>query len=182
MSDGVKINTERFFERLERLLAHIGQQSGLWGGCDAVTIPLGPLSSDVNYSKSSALHLYLLGYEFPDSVIVITKRKFYFMATDRKLRYLRDALIPFQNENTPKIILLEKSKDEGQNREHMNELINAMRKDKGKKIGTFIKQQFDGKFVPQWMQMVKDSQLELHEISPALGQFFVIKDESELVR
>jgi nucleosome binding factor SPN SPT16 subunit len=183
MSDGVKINHVRFFERLARLEAHIElHKNSLWGGCDAITIPLASSSSDVNYSKSAALHLYLLGYEFPESIIVITKKNFYFMSAPKKLAYLQESLIPHQNENTTKITLLEKTKDDGQNRENMNALINAMRKDKGKKVGSFFKQQFEGKFAPLWIQMVKDSQLDMHEVAPAFGYFFAVKDETELVR
>jgi len=181
MSDGVKISAERFFERLARLETHMStHKEGLWGGCGAISIPLGASAGDVTYSKSAAMHLYLLGYEFPDSVMVLTKGHFYFMATNKKLSYFKDQIVPHQNESTPKITLLEKSKDEGQNRENMNDLINAIRKDKGKKIGSFFKQEFDGKFIPQWITMLKDSQLDTHEIGPALSNFFLVKDESEL--
>jgi len=181
MSDGVKISAERFFERLARLEAHMSaHKEGFWGGCGAISIPLGPSTGDVNYSKSAALHLYLLGYEFPDTVMVLTKGHFYFMATAKKLSYFKEQIVPQQNENTPKITLLEKSKDEGQNRENMNELINAMRKDKGKKIGSFFKASFEGKFIPNWITMLKDSQLDTFEIGAALGNFFLVKDESEL--
>ena len=182
-ADGVKINAERFFERLARLEGHMAtNKDALWGGCTGISIPLGANSGTVAYSKSAAMHLYLLGYEFPDTVMVLTKGHFLFMATSKKLAYFKEQIIPHQKENTSKIVLLEKSKDEGQNREYLNELINAIRKDKSKKVGSFLKQEFEGKFVPQWMTMLKDSQLDLFEISPALSDFFAIKDENELVR
>eukprot|EP00605_Chrysophyceae_sp_TOSAG23-4_P002193 GSChrysophyteH1.ASY1.ANO1.2423.1 assembled CDS len=175
----MQINAERFFSRLTKLEEHWLANKELWGGSDSLCIPIGPASEGQIYSKSSALHLYLMGYEFPDSVIVITKGKFYFMATAKKNKLFEDSVLPAMNENTQTVVLLEKTKDDGQNREHMNDLLNRMREKGGKKVASFFKQPFEGKFIPTWMQMLKDSQLEMHEASPSFGSFFAIKDEDE---
>ena len=178
---GIQINAERFFERLTRLEEHWAKNKELWGGADSLCIPLGPSTEGSTYSKSASLHLYLMGYEFPDSVIVITKGKFYFMATAKKNKFFEDSILPAMNENTQTVVLLEKTKDDGQNRENMNDLLNRMREKNGKKVASFFKQTFDGKYIPLWMQMLNDSQLDMHEAGPAFGSFFAGKDADELV-
>lgn len=177
----VKIDTARFFERLNRLVAHWDDNSGLWGGSKTICIPMGTSSGEQSYSKMASLHLYLLGYEFPDTLMVITKTDFYFMGTSKKCGYLKDALSEKAKEDgNINLHLLEKSKDDGQNREYQNDLLNHMRKS-GKIVGCFLKTVFEGKFVPGWMDMLKGSQLELHEITPSIGDFLSIKDSDEMV-
>ena len=177
---GVRIDAERFFKRLSLLETHWSENKDAWGGSDALCIPLGPSGEGLEYSKSSSLHLFLMGYEFPDTVMVITKGKFFFMATAKKLKYFEESVLPAMNENTQQVVLLEKTKDDGQNRENMNDLINRMRENKGKKVASFFKATFEGKFIPQWMTMLKDSQLDMHEAGPAFGHFFAQKDSDEL--
>jgi nucleosome binding factor SPN SPT16 subunit len=180
---GITINSERFFARLSKLQSHFEKnKADLYGNSDSLVIPLGSSTGDVAYSKAASLHLYLLGFEFPDSIIIIRKGTFHFMATAKKCQYLREFLVPNANENTSTIELIEKTKDDGQNRENMNELVNILRKDKGKKVGSIFKQSegFQGKFIPGFMTMVKDSQLDMVEIANALSSFFMLKDQDEL--
>jgi nucleosome binding factor SPN SPT16 subunit len=176
----ISLNSERFYERLERLQTDwMSHKSGIWGGADALCIPLGAVGDEINYSKSSAFHLHLFGYEFADSLIVITRNNFYFMATAKKCGMLEKDLVG--KHETIKVHLLVRSKDEGQNREHFNELSNVVRKNNGKRLGSLFKAEYEGNFIPNWMGFVDQSQLEKVEIAPALGLFLSIKDETELV-
>lgn len=183
----VSISAERFFERLGRLDTHINENRGtLYGGSDAVTFCLGTSSDDSVYSKSSAMHLYLFGYEFPDSIMVLTKGHFYFMATAKKNGILQKSLVAAQaaSGSTIQLHFVEKTKDEGQNRENFHELLNAVRgaKGGGKKIGGVWKEleKAEGPFVGTWLGMVTDSQLDKIDVAPALGLFFSVKDDSEI--
>jgi nucleosome binding factor SPN SPT16 subunit len=181
---GVQLNAERFFTRLGRLEKSIQEsKSTTWGDIDGLCICAGLSSDDHLYTKSSSLHLYLLGYEFSDTVLLLTKGTLYFMASEKKCGIWRDQILPHAENYQTKIELLEKTKDDGMNREHMNRLLNAVRgKDnKGKKIGSLFKLQYDGKFISTWMDMVKGSQLEMFEAAPAIGKLLSIKDENELV-
>jgi len=176
---GVQINSERFFQRLERLQTNIASHKvSVWGNADSICIPMGS-SNDALYSKSASMHLYLLGFEFPDSIMVLTKGNFYFMATAKKCDILKTALTGASSSTT--LHFLEKTKDEGQNTENFNVIINAIRKS-GKKVGTLLKAEFDGSFVPAWSRSLEQSLIETFEIASAIGLFLSIKDESELVR
>ena len=180
----IAIDTERFFARLckleESLTSH---KEALWDGMDALCIPSGPSDADTPYSKGAAMHLFLLGYEFPDSIMLLTKGNFYFMATAKKCKYLKEWLVDKQNENTNKIKihLLERTKDDGENRELMHNLLGAARKNHGSKLGSLYKQDFQGKFIPGWMEMVKGSGLDMIEAAPSIGKFLSVKEESEIV-
>lgn len=174
------LNAERFYERLERIQTHwMSHKSGIWGGCDAMFIALGAGADEINYSKSSSFFLYLLGYEFADSLIVVTRNNFYFMATAKKCGMLEKDLVG--KHDTIKINLLTRTKDEGMNREHFNELSNAVRKGGGKRIGSVFKAEYEGNFIPSWLAFLEQSQLEKFDITPALGLYLSIKDETELV-
>jgi nucleosome binding factor SPN SPT16 subunit len=177
----ITLNAERFYARLERLQTDwMSHKSGAWGGSDALCIPLGAVGDEINYSKSSSFHLFLFGYEFADTLIVITRNNFYFMATQKKCNMLEKDLVG--KHDTIKLHLLVRSKDEGQNREYFNELGNAIRKGGGKRLGSLFKAEFPGNFIPTWINFVDMSQLEKFDIAPALGLFLSTKDETELVQ
>lgn len=178
----VNINAEKFFQRLERLQTHwTTHKSTVWGGSDAICIPLGgAVGSDMNYSKSSSMHLYLLGYEFPDSIMIITRNSFHFMATAKKCSYLESALLGTSSPIS--VNFLRKEKDEGVNRENFHNLLGVIRKGGGKRVGSLFSAEYDGTFIPLWMELVEQSQLDRFEIAPSLGLFFANKDEGELVR
>ena len=179
----ITIDAERFFARLGKLEGSLTAHKADWDGMDALCIPLGPTDADTPYSKGASMHLYLLGYEFPDSIMLLTKGNFYFMATPKKCKYLKEWIVDKQDENTNniKIHLLERTKDDGQNRELMHNLLSAARKNNGSKLGSFYKQDFQGKVIPSWMEMVKGSGLDMIEAAQPIGKFLSVKDETEIV-
>lgn len=186
MSEEIIINAEKFYQRLERLQTDwLSNKNTIWGGSDALLIGMGTASDDVSYNKSSSLNLYLFGYEFPDSIILIIRNNFYFMSSSKKCSYLETFLLNSEtSKNINSIInlhIIKKTKDEGQNRENMNVLINAIRKNNGKKVGSLYKNEYNGNFIPSFMDMIDNNQLEKYEISSALGLFLAVKDETELV-
>jgi nucleosome binding factor SPN SPT16 subunit len=179
----VSIDADRFFTRIKRVEEHLAShKGGVWEGCESLCIPLGTSDESVPYSKSASMHLYLLGYEFPNSIMLLTKGNFYFMATAEKCKYLKDSILPKQDENASiKIHLVERSKDSGANRELMHDLLGAVRKNHGSKLASLFKTDYQGKFVPEWMEMVKGSGLDMIEATPGLSHLLSTKDETELV-
>ena len=172
----VVINPERFFQRLERLQAHWKEnKTRYYNGADVLCIPFGTTDENV-YSKASSLHFYLLGYEFPDSIIIITPKSFHFMATAKKCAYLESALMT--SENAISVNIIKKEKDEGVNRENFHNLMHLVRKT-GKNIGSMFKEKYAGSFIPGWMEFVNQSQVDMIEIAGAIGMFFAVKDEAE---
>jgi nucleosome binding factor SPN SPT16 subunit len=174
------INKEKFTERLEKLQNDWqSKKSTSYNLADALCIPLGTAGESI-YSKSSSFHLYFFGNEeLTDSVIIITKNTFYFMSSTKKVNFVKgqlgDSLGSFN------LIYLERTKDEGLNRENFNKLMNAVRKGNGKKLGSFFKDKFNGSFMSSWMEFVESSQIEKSDVTAAFGTFFAMKDEQEIV-
>ena len=77
----IQISSDKFYLRLQRLIDAWTSNKTSWGGADSLCIMLGTREEESSYSKSSSLHLYLLGYEITDSIIIITKNSFTFMAS-----------------------------------------------------------------------------------------------------
>ena len=175
----ITIDADIFFNRLDAIKSHwLAHKEDIWGGADALCIPMGSVKEqDVVYSKSSSLHLYLLGYEFPDSLIVITPDRLYFMATQKKIAYIET----LKDENKFPIVTLVKSKDEAANRENFKVIINDIKGHGGKQLGTLLRGDFDGRFVPSWNDAVQSDLLDTVDISRGLGYILSIKDAAEQV-
>lgn len=173
---GETVDSQRFFERLGKIQTHWLSNKTAFDDADALCICYGARSEELEYSKFSTFHLYLYGFEFPDSITLITKDSFYFMATPKKCNMFES----LTSNNSVSINLLQRSKDEGVNRENLHKLINAVRKTGGKKIGSIFKFDYQGSFIPSWIEFISNNQLDKAEISPALGIFFSKKDENEI--
>ena len=57
-------------------------------------VDTGSANEDVVYSKSSALHMWLLGYEFTDTVCVFCSRALFVLTTGKKGAHLRARCLP----------------------------------------------------------------------------------------
>lgn len=44
----------------------------------------GSLDDENPYSKTSSIHNWLLGYEFPDMLMLLTQEMIYFLTSDKK--------------------------------------------------------------------------------------------------
>jgi nucleosome binding factor SPN SPT16 subunit len=178
-----QINAERFYQRLGRLVDNwYSHKTTLWGSVDAICIPNGAnVDNDAsNISKSASMQLHLLGYEIPDSIIVITKTSFWFMATEKKCNLLEGSL--GSNATSPiSFNVLKRSKDEAMNKENMTKLVNVIRKGGGNKIGSIFKAEYHGTFIPSWLTMIDENQLEKIDVATSIGLYLSVKDEAEMV-
>ena len=176
----VNIDSDLFYSRLERLQRDwlTNQDLDVWGdGAEVICIPMGSSKDqDVVYSKSSAIHLFLLGYEFPDSLFILTKKCLYFMATSKKIAFLE----AIRKEDKIPMKFFQKTKDDAVNRDNFRAILDEIRTSNSLKMGTILKAQFEGKFINSWMDVLKTEGVETTEISKGLGLFLSVKDKSEL--
>ena len=176
----IQINADKFYSRLNRLIENWNSNKSInWSNADALCIMLGTREDEINYSKASAFHLYLLGYEITDSIIIITKTSFIFMSSDKKCNYLESSLA--KNSSSISFSCLHKTKDVGMNRENFNSLLSSIRKTGGNKIGTFLQLELKGAFIQSWLSCIEQSQLEKVEISKGISLLLSVKDDAELV-
>ena len=59
-------------------------KEGVYKGADALVIDTGSASEEELYSKSAALQTWLLGYEFPDTIIAICSRSITVLTSSKK--------------------------------------------------------------------------------------------------
>ncbi|TXG48907.1 hypothetical protein EZV62_024782 [Acer yangbiense] len=81
--------SETFSTRLKTFYSHWKEtKSDLWGSADVLAIATPPASEDLRYLKSSALNIWLLGYEFPETIMVFTKKQIHFLCSQKKASLL----------------------------------------------------------------------------------------------
>ncbi|ODV60598.1 chromatin-remodeling protein SPT16 [Ascoidea rubescens DSM 1968] len=113
---------------------------------------VGVSDSDYNpYQKSLILQNYLLGYEFPSTLIFITKDLLIFVTSLSKGKYLKHLT------NDKDILLWTRSKNAAQNLKIFNDLIDKIVQlnpdSKSINIGVPIKDKVQGKFINEWNQV-----------------------------
>jgi nucleosome binding factor SPN SPT16 subunit len=177
----VQINSELFYSRLNKIITHWTSNKSspaLYDNSNVLVIPMGAVKgADVIYSKSSALHLYLLGYEFPESLMIITPNIFYFITTQKKAAYLE----AIKDDTKFPIETFYKTKDENANKEIFRNMLSIIKKNYGTTIGTLVKGEYEGKFIPLWNEYVTSESFNTVEISRGLGVILSTKDATELV-
>ncbi|KAG0149685.1 hypothetical protein CROQUDRAFT_88765, partial [Cronartium quercuum f. sp. fusiforme G11] len=200
MSD-VKLNVELFYRRLGFVLDE-------WKTAteeDTEKLPLpstGALlfvagnADEANpYRKTGALQTYLLGYEFPSTLMLITPDEVTFLCSEGKakiLRVLENAdKSKFKDSNSVNaaisVKILVKTKDVTQANKAMEEVLSAIEEvvGSGKKLGCLLKDKYAGKFVDEWNTFVKSKKKtdlfkEASDISSGLSVMLAVKEEEEL--
>ncbi|GFH23153.1 uncharacterized protein HaLaN_20721, partial [Haematococcus lacustris] len=82
---GVSVDAVTFGKRLKQLYAQWQEtNTAAWGGARAILVSVGAASEDLRYLKSLALHLWLFGYELPDTVLVFTSNELHVLSSQKK--------------------------------------------------------------------------------------------------
>lgn len=83
------INLENFSKRLKMLYSHWSEfKNDLWAGSEVLAVATPPPSEDLRYLKSSALNIWLIGYEFPDTIMVFMQKEIHFVCSQKKVSLL----------------------------------------------------------------------------------------------
>ena len=150
-----------------------------WGGADSVVIVAGKGGEEQTvYWVSVAAQLYLLDVELPESVILMTKGKLYFLGSSSKVKKLR---VLENYEKKPAELAVElvvKEKDDCS--AQLDELLGVARQ-AGPKVGTILKEAAFGTFAAGWQKLL-DTADDLASVDVCAGVLEAIagKDEIEL--
>lgn len=148
---------------------------------DAVVVPLGQCET-ITYSKSTAFQTWLFDYEISDIIMVFCNQCMYFLATKKKIDFLR----PIQDKpdgitNVPKVELLVRDKTD-KNKANFDKIIEGIKQSRsGKTIGIFAKDTFPGDFFKEWSDQINsETHFEKVDLSFPIGYLMAVKDELEL--
>jgi len=188
-----EVNVEKFYERLNKIHAHFTKHSeGAWNGANCLSINKGASDEDNRYLKSTVLHLYLFGYELPDTVLLLTKDgECIVLAAKRKCEFLEPAVGKEPKKGSVKKLTLLTRNKADENAENIEEMLKEARGDsngKKVKIGVIMKEfksndgAKEGSNVSGWVKKLKDSssKTEVVDVTGGISIVMAVKDKEEL--
>lgn len=180
MADEVSIDNNAFHHRLQSLITQwkADKRSGnsVFGDAGSIVVAMGKTDEGAGFHKANALQYWLLGYEFPTTLFLITLEGFYTITTKKKATYL-EAL---KDGKTPVEIMV-RGKDADENKKLFERCLEII-KSAGGKVGVITKELSSGPFVTEWKAALSEIRKEVEEvdISAALSAVMAVKDEHEL--
>ncbi|PHH88973.1 hypothetical protein CDD83_6809 [Cordyceps sp. RAO-2017] len=177
----IKIDGKLFQERISHFATawknDLRSKDGLFGGASSIVIMMGKVEEVPEFHKNNAMHFWLLGYEFPTTLMLFTVDTLYILTTQKKAKHLdqlKGGRFPIE--------VLVRGKDAAENEKLFVSIADKI-KAAGDKVGTIAKDTSRGPFVDEWKKVFADQckGVEEVDISAALSTHaFAVKDESEL--
>ncbi|XP_075068227.1 FACT complex subunit SPT16 [Mixophyes fleayi] len=179
----VSLDKEAYYRRIKRLYSNWKKGEDDFSNVDAIVVSVG-VDEEIVYAKSTALQTWLFGYELTDTIMVFCEEKIIFMASKKKVEFLKQIANTKGNENangTPAITLLIREKQNDSNKANFDKMLEAIRgSKKGKRIGVFSKDKFPGDFMKSWYDCLNKEDLDKMDISAAVAYTFAVKEDGEL--
>lgn len=181
MAEEVSIDKTAFHSRLSAFVAQwkADKRSGnnIFGDVGSIVIVTGKSDETQGFHKANALQFWLLGYEFPATLFLLTLESIYIITTKKKAAYLE----PLKDGGKLNVEILVRSKDAEENQKQFERILESI-KAAGKKVGIIAKDLSTGPFVTEWKTAFQDVSKDVEEvdISPALSHVMAVKDEQEL--
>lgn len=180
------INLDNFSKRLKMLYSHWNKcKSDLWGDSDALAIATPPTSEDLRYLKSSALHVWLVGYEFPETIMLFMKKQIHVLCSQKKASLLNVVKKSAKEAVGVEIIMHVKPKnDDGAGlMESLFRAVNAQSKSSGNDapvVGHMAREAPEGKLLELWDGKLKNADFQLTDVTNGFSDLFAVKDNTEL--
>uniref|UniRef100_A0A7N0U8U9 FACT complex subunit n=1 Tax=Kalanchoe fedtschenkoi TaxID=63787 RepID=A0A7N0U8U9_KALFE len=176
------INLENFSKRLKSFYANWNQhKADLWGNSDALVVATPPASEDLRYLKSSALNIWLLGYEFPDTIMVFTRRQVHLLCSQKKASLIEVVKKPAKESAGVDVVMHVKARgDDGTSQmDTMFRAVIAQSKDDIPIVGHIAREAPEGKFLETWDEKLKSSNFHLCDVTTGFSDLFAVKDGIE---
>ncbi|XP_072833109.1 FACT complex subunit SPT16 [Pogona vitticeps] len=178
----LSLDREAYYRRVKRLYSNWQKGEDEYATIDAIVVSVG-VDEETVYAKSTALQTWLFGYELTDTIMVFCEDKIFFMASKKKVEFLKQIANSKSNESTngvPAITLLIREKNES-NKANFDKMIEALKSSKnGKRIGVFSKDKFPGEFMNSWNDALSKEGFEKVDISAVVAYTIAVKEDGEI--
>ncbi|KAL8545355.1 hypothetical protein ACS0TY_005507 [Phlomoides rotata] len=175
------INLDTFSRRLKALYQHWREnKEKYWDSSDVLAAATPPLSDDLRYLKSSALNIWLLGYEFPETIMVFREKHIHFICSQKKAEVLKVIKKAAAVEDIEVDIRVKLKNDDGSSQ--MESVFRAIRSQSSDTptVGYIAREAPEGKLLEIWSDKLKGSGFTLSDISNGLSELFAVKDNNEI--
>lgn len=172
MSD-IYIDTKKFEKRSQLIQKNLSDLTIF--GVDSILVIIGSANENNPYMKSTTVHNWLLGYQFPATALYFTKEKAIIITSISKAKHLKGL------ESLPGVESWTRTKDVDHNKSLFVDLVTLM-KATGKKLGVIAKDRFDGKFIDEWNSVFQkyENEFDKIDICAGISKTLEVKDEDEL--
>ncbi|OMO73146.1 hypothetical protein CCACVL1_17441 [Corchorus capsularis] len=181
------INLENFSKRLKAFYTHWNDHKAeLWGSSEVLAVATPPPSEDLRYLKSSALNIWLLGYEFPETIMVFTKKQIHFLCSQKKVSLL-DVVKKSAKEAVGVDVVMHVKAKNDDGTALMDAIFRSIRaQHKGDEndapvFGYIAREAPEGKLLETWADKLKSASFQLADITNGLSDLFAVKDKEELM-
>ncbi|KAL1535006.1 FACT complex subunit spt16 [Salvia divinorum] len=180
------IDLPTFSRRLQAFYKHWkDHKDELWGSSDVLVVATPPPSEDLRYLKSSALNIWLLGYEFPETIMVFGEKNIHFICSGKKASLLEVVKAPARETVNAEVVIWVKAKNENGSTQ-IDKVLRAIRSQPKSDdrdapvVGNIAREAPEGKLLEIWSDKLKGSGLTLSDISNGLSDLFAAKDKNEI--
>ncbi|XP_052192942.1 FACT complex subunit SPT16-like [Diospyros lotus] len=180
------INLDNFRKRLKMLYSHWDEYNDdLWGSSEVLAIATPPPSEDLRYLKSSALNVWLVGYEFPDTIMVFMKRQIHFLCSQKKASLLEVVKMPSKEVVGVEVVMHVKGKGDDGNglMDSIFRAVRAQSKLDGHDtpvVGYIAREAPEGNLLEMWAEKLKNANFQLCDITNGFSDLFAMKDPVEI--
>ncbi|GBP65134.1 FACT complex subunit spt16 [Eumeta japonica] len=180
----ITLDKETFSRRMKKLYvawkAADSKSEDALGKMDCLVSCVG-VDEDTLYSKSTALQTWLFGYELPDTITVLTEQSMSFLASKKKIEFLRQIENGKDESDLPPVKLYIRDRND-KDKENFSKLVEAIKKSKsGKTLGVFVKDVYPGEFCEGWKTVLKAEKFENVDISSSVALLMASKEDSEII-
>ncbi|KAG0242359.1 FACT complex subunit spt16 [Actinomortierella wolfii] len=178
----VQIDARLFHRRATGLVNYWKKANALddtFQNVNSLFVLVGQADEELSYSKSTALQIWLFGYELDQTLLVFTHEVLHIVTGAKKAKIL-ETLRQSEGPQFP-IEIHTRTKDEAQNAEIFKNIINIIDQ-QGSRVGFFAKDAPKGPIVNTWNSTLEESgkKFEMVDISSGMADVFAIKDDEEL--